>query len=143
MECRVTAAMVAAVAALPVRGPVPIQVRRAAAVVLVEGVGLVLLCAFYGGRVLLGRPENRALALSGAGMGLAAGATIVLLGRALSRGRHAAASPVLLAQLLSLPVGVGLLQGHLPLFGAAVLLPAVVVLALLVGTAGGRKAFRR
>lgn len=133
--------MVAAVAALPARGPVPVQVRRAAAVVLVEGAGLVLLCAFYAGRVLLGRPQNRALALAGAAMGLAAGMTVLLLARALSRGRRAAASPVLIAQLLSLPVGVGLAQGHLPLYAVAVLLPAVVVLALLVGTAGGRTVF--
>jgi len=129
----VTAAIVAAVAAHPARGAVPVQVRRAAAVVLVEGVGLVLLCAGYAGRVFLGRPENRVLA---------AGVAVMLLGRALSRGRRAAASPVLLTQLLSLPVGVGLLQGHLPIYAAAVLLPAVVVLVLLAGTPGGRTAFR-
>jgi len=138
----VTAAIVAAVAAHPARGAVPVQVRRAAAVVLVEGVGLVLLCAGYAGRVFLGRPENRVLALAGAAMGLAAGVAVMLLGRALSRGRRAAASPVLLTQLLSLPVGVGLLQGHLPIYAAAVLLPAVVVLVLLAGTPGGRTAFR-
>lgn len=133
--------MVAAVAASPARGPVPAPVRRAAAVVLVEGVALLLLCTAYAGRVLFGRPENRALAMSGAAMGLAAGVLVTLLARALSRGRRAAASPVLVVQLLALPVGVGLLQGHLPLYAAAVLLPSVVVLALLVGTANGRTIF--
>lgn len=133
--------MVAGVAAHPARGPVPVPVRRAAAVVLVEGAGLVVLCAVYAGRVLLGRPQNRGLALSGAAMGLAAGVTVLLLGRALLHGRRAAASPVLITQLLSLPVGVGLAQGQLPFYAAAVLLPVVVVLALLVGTPGGRTVF--
>ena len=108
---------------------------------LLEGIGLVLLSGAYAGRVILGRPQNRALALAGAGMGLAAGAVVVLLARGLFRGRRAAAAPVLVTQLLALPVGVGLLQGHLPGYAAAVLLPAVAVLALLLGTAGGRSTF--
>ncbi len=110
---------------------------------LVEGLALLLLCASYAVRVLFGRPENRALAVSGAAMGLAAGALVALLAGALFRGRRGAASPVLVVQLLALPVGIGLLQGHLPLYAAAVLLPAVVVLALLVGTAAGRAIFAR
>ncbi|MGI8698055.1 MAG: hypothetical protein ACR2J0_02765 [Mycobacteriales bacterium] len=132
-------------AAPPSRGriPVPVPVRRAAAVVLVEGLALLLLCGSYAVRVLFGRPENRALAVSGAAMGLAAGALVALLAGALFRGRRGAASPVLVVQLLALPVGIGLLQGHLPLYAAAVLLPAVVVLALLLGTASGRAIFAR
>jgi len=122
---------------------VPVPVRRAAAVVLVEGLALLLLCGSYAVRVLFGRPENRALAVSGAAMGLAAGALVALLAGALFRGRRGAASPVLVVQLLALPVGIGLLQGHLPLYAAAVLLPAVVVLALLLGTASGRAIFAR
>ncbi len=116
-------------------------VRRAAAVVLLEGLGLLLLCAGYAARVLFGRPENAGLALTGAVMGLLAGAVVVLLARALAHQRRAAASPVLVTQLLALPVGIGLWEGHLPLYGVAVLLPAVVVLALLVATAGGRTIF--
>ena len=131
----------AAVPATDERRPVPAAVRRAAAVVVVEGVGLVLLCSAYAGRVLLGRPANRAVALSGAGMGLAAGVVLLLLARALFHGRRAAASPILLTQLLAVPVGVGLLQGRLPFHAAAVLLPAGGVLLLLLGSAGGRTIF--
>lgn len=119
----------------------PRPVRRAAAVVLLEGVALVLVCAVYAGRVLVGRPENRPLALSGAAMGLLAGVALGLLAGALARGRRAAATPVLTAQLLAVPVGVGLVQGHLPLPAVAVLLPAAAVLVLLLGTPGGRTAF--
>lgn len=122
---------------------VPVPIRRAATVVLLEGGALVALCVGYGARVLTGSPQNRGLALSGAGMGLVAGSVIVLLARALARGRRASASPVLLTQLLALPVGIGLLQGHLPGYGAAVLLPAIVVLGLLFATPGGRTIFHR
>lgn len=133
--------MVAAVAATSDRGPVPAAVRRAAALVVAEGVALVVLCAAYAAEVLLGRPQNRGLALAGAAMGLVAGIVVVLLGRGLAGGRRAVAAPVLVAQLLALPVGIGLLQGHLPVYASAVLLPAAGVLALLFGTRGGRAMF--
>lgn len=133
--------MVTAVTATPDRGPVPTPLRRAAVVVLLQGVGLVLLCAAYAGHVVTGRPANRALALSGAGLGLAAGLVVVLLARSLGRGRRVAGAPVLLTELLALPIGVGLLQSSLPLYGAAVVLPAAGVLLLLFGTRGGRTIF--
>lgn len=124
-------------------GAVPVQVRWAAGVVLLEGAALIALCVAYGARVLLGKPDNRAIAVSGAAMGLVAGVVIALLARALARGRQASFSPVVLTQLLALPVGVGLLQGHLPGYGLAVLLPAILVLGLLIGTPGGRTVLRR
>jgi hypothetical protein len=44
----------------------------------------------------------------------------------------------LLTQLIAIPVGIGLVQGHRAWIAACVLAPSVVVLALLLFTPGGR-----
>jgi hypothetical protein len=116
----------------------PITLRVAAVLVGLEGVTLVGVSLVYAGFILVGEPHNRALALFGAGIGLAFGATLVAAGRGLGRRQRPAYSPTLLIELLAVPVGVGLIQGNQPLIAIAVLVPSIAVLALLIGTPGGR-----
>jgi hypothetical protein len=116
----------------------PRSVLVAAAIVIVQGVALVVLALSYAGLILAGHPHNRALALFGAALGLLAGVALLAAGRGLRSLRRAAYSPILLTQIIAIPVGVGLFQGHRPLIGVAVLVPSAVVLGVLVLTPGGR-----
>src|SRR3954464_14938466 len=110
----------------------------AATIVAVQGIALVALALSYVGLIIVGDPHNRGLALFGAGLGLAFGVGLSVASRGLRRGRRAAYSPILLAQIIGIPVGIGLVQGHRPLIAVAVLAPCVVVLALLLFTPSGR-----
>jgi hypothetical protein len=110
--------------------------RLAGPVVLAEGVALVLLCLGYGISLLVGHPHNRGLALSGAGFGLFVGIGLGYAGRDLWRSRRWPWSPAFLAQLLMLPVGIGLIQGGHSWYGVAVLAPAAIAGLLLI--AGSR-----
>jgi hypothetical protein len=66
------------------------------------------------------------------------GAGLFVASRGLRNRRRAAYSPILLAQLIALPVGIGLVQGGRPAIAAAVLTPSIVVLVILILTPGGR-----
>ncbi|MFL6241242.1 MAG: hypothetical protein ACJ735_17300 [Actinomycetes bacterium] len=110
----------------------------AAGIVAAEGVALVGLSLSYVGLILAGHPHNRGLALFGAGIGLLFGAGLIVASRALRVSRRAAYSPILLAQLIAIPVGIGLVQGGRTPVAIAVLVPSAVVLALLVFTPSGR-----
>jgi hypothetical protein len=109
-------------------------VRLVSALIVVEGAALGIVCAVYAGLLTTGHPHNRGLALFGAGLGLLAAAGLVIAGRALGRRRRPAYSPTLLAQLLAIPVGIGLIQGDKYVAAVCVLVPAVAALGLLVGT---------
>jgi hypothetical protein len=116
--------------------------RRVAAVVAVEGGLLFLAGAIFGVGVLRGQPADRTTATLGAGLALAVGAGLLTCARGLGRVRTWARSPVVVAQLLALPVGLGLVQAHR-------WLPAVVVVGLagavlgLLAVPTCRSAFRR
>jgi hypothetical protein len=74
-------------------------------------------------------------------MAVAGGAVLVLLGRALLRIRGWARSPVIVLQLLALPVGYSLaFQAGLPVYGGPILVLAVAELYLLF-TPEARAAF--
>jgi hypothetical protein len=119
----------------------PSSVRIAAAVAAVEGVALLGLGAFYAVKTALQRPDSYGRALLGAAMALAGGALLVLLARALLRVRRWARSPVVVLQLLALPVGYTLaFQAGLPGYGGPVLVLAVAELYLLF-TPEARAAF--
>lgn len=92
--------------------------------------------------VVIGHPSSRGVAAFGGVLGLSSGLLLLALSRGLARSRRAALSPVVLAELLALPIAVGLYQGDLPLYGTMVLVPAAVVLALLFGTRDGRAVSR-
>ncbi len=101
--------------------------RRAALLVAVEGVGLVLVGLVYGVAGLLGQPEDRLATVLAAVLAVATGLLLLPLARALDRQRTWARTPVVVLQLFALPVGYGLAQGE-------VWVAAAVVLGLAVAT---------
>lgn len=115
--------------------------RRAGVLVIAEGVALSAVSGIYTVSLIIGSPASRAIGLFGAALGLLAGVALVLLGRAVGRGRRAALSPVVLAQVLALPIAYTLVSDRQPLAGALIALPAATVLGLLFATPAGRAAF--
>jgi hypothetical protein len=67
----------------------------------------------------------------GAALALALGGGVVLLARALLTSRRHIQSPIVVTQLLCMPVAVGLLQGGLYGYGAPLLAVPVAILILL------------
>jgi len=106
--------------------PRPSAVGVAAALVGLEGAALALIGAAYGVAGLVADPFDRTATLLEAAMALIVGVLLLLVARGLSRTAGWARSPAVVAQLLALPVGVGLVQGR-------VWWAAVPVLALAVG----------
>ena len=72
------------------------------------------------------------------GLLLLAGVVLGLTGRALGSGSRAAYSPLLLLELICLPVAWGLSQGHLWVYAVVVGLPALGVVIGLFSPAGRR-----
>ena len=120
----------------------PRSVLRAAVFTAIESVGMFAVSGVYLWNVLRGSPQDRAIALLGAALGLGLAAVLGVLARGLARGRRPALSPVVLIQLLMLPVGWGLLQGRQYLPAALVLGLAAAVLGSLFGSAQSRENFR-
>ena len=106
-------------------------VRRGAALLLVEGVALLVVGVVDAVATAVGSPTDRALSFTVAGFALAAGIVLGLLARAIDRRRGWARSPAVVLQLLALPVGVGLAQGGVWYAAVPVLLLAVATLWLL------------
>ena len=100
-----------------------------------------MLGVVYGVVSGLGRPENRLGAELAAALLVVLGAVVVLLARATALGRTWPRTPAVVVNVIALPVGLGLLQGHLYLAGAVVLLPAVTLL-WLVATPEARERLR-
>ena len=116
-------------------------VARAGLLVALQGAALVLLGLGYGVAGVVGAPFDRTATLLQAGSVVAAGVLVLLVARGVLEVRGWARAPALVLQLLSLPVGVGLVQGR-------VWYAAVPVLGLAVGvlwsfaTLEARLAFR-
>jgi uncharacterized membrane protein (DUF2068 family) len=105
--------------------------RPAAALVGLEGAALVVIALVYGGAGLVGAPFDRTATLLEAVMALVVGLLLLLVARGLSRTTGWARSPAVVAQLLMLPVGVGLVQGRVWWAAVPVLVLAVAVLVAL------------
>jgi hypothetical protein len=120
--------------------PRPSAVRVAAALVAVEGAALALIGPAYGVAGLVGDPFDRTATLLEAAMALTAGVLLLLVARGLSRTAGWARSPAVVAQLLALPVGVGLVQGRVYWAAVPVLALAVAVLYALA-TPSAREAY--
>lgn len=105
--------------------------RRAALLVGLEGGVLVLLGVGYGVAGVVGEPFDRLATILEALLTVVLGAGLLLVARALAAARRWAMAPAVLAQLLALPVGVGLVQGEVWYAAAPVLLLAIAVLAHL------------
>ena len=101
--------------------------RRAALLLALEGLALVVVGLIDAVATAVGTPADRALSYGAAAFAVGVGVVLLLLGRAIARGRGWARSPAVVLQLLALPVGIGLVQGH-------VWAAAVPVLLLAVGT---------
>jgi hypothetical protein len=115
-------------------------VRRAAALVAVEGAGLVLVGGGYGVAAVAGDPFDRTGALLQAGFTVLVGLLVLLVARGLHRTARWSQSPAVLLQLLALPAGVGFAQSGVWYAAAPVLLLAAAVLYLLA-TPQARVAF--
>jgi len=105
-------------------------VRRIAQLLAVEGAALVVLGVVYAVVSATGRPENRLGAELAAAFLVVLGTVVVLLARATAAGRTWPRTPAVVVNVIALPVGLGLLQGHLYLPAVVVLLPAVTLLWL-------------
>ena len=116
-------------------------VARAALLVGVEGLALVVIGLWYGAAGVVGDPFDRTATLLEAGITVVAGVLVLLVARGLAQVRGWARAPAVVVQLLALPVGYGLVQGQVWVAAVPVLLLAVGVLYSL-GTADARDAFR-
>jgi hypothetical protein len=114
--------------------------RRGSWLVQAQGVALSLLCLSFGIYALTGTKQHHGLAQTELefGLGLVAGLVWTWLGRSLAAGSRGAYSPLLLLELICLPVSWGLAQGHLWVYSAVVGITALVVLAVLFSPAGRR-----
>ena len=110
----------------------PVAVRRAAALLAVEGAALTVIGVVDGVATVVGEPDDRVASLGVAVFALAGGLLLLVLGRALARGRGWPRSPAVVLQLLAFPVGIGFAQGGVWVPAVVVLLLAAVTLVHLV-----------
>jgi hypothetical protein len=110
----------------------PAQVRTASIVILVESLALVLAAGILVTKTFDGHPDSVGRALLGAALALAGAAALAVGARGLTRLRPAARTPVVVLQLLALPVGYSLaFQAGRVGYGGPILVAALAVLYLL------------
>ena len=119
--------------ATPATPPTP--VRRAAALVAVEGVALGVIGAVYAAAGVLGQPTERLGAVLEGVFALVVAALLLVVARGLGAGRGWAWAPTITTQLFLLVVGGYLVLGGVWLAGGPVLLLAVGVLSQLLSPA--------
>ena len=113
---------------------------RTSWLVQAQGLALALLCIGFAVYALGPHRLHHNLAQTELewAIGLGAGGVLIVAGRGLGRGARASYSPLLLLELICLPVGWGLSQGHRWGYAAVVAVPALVVLGVLFSPAGRR-----
>ncbi len=113
---------------------------RVSWLVQAQGAALSLLCLGFGVYAFGGHHQHHGLAQTELefGLGLFAGVVWFWLGRSLAAGSRGAYAPLLLLELICLPVAWGLGQGGRWGYAALVGIPALVVLAALFSPAGRR-----
>jgi hypothetical protein len=116
--------------------PTITAVRRGALLIAVEGVALLVVGIVFTVATATGSPDNRGLSFGVAGFALAGGIALLLLARAIDRRQGWARSPVVVLQLLAVPVGIGFLQGGHWGIGVPILLLAVAALWHVVRASG-------
>ena len=123
--------------------PVPGPVRAIALLVAAEAAALLLLATAEALSTVLGDSSSVRGALVTAAFAALGGVLLAVLARAVLRVRKAARSPVVVVQLIMLPIGWNLIHpSGRPEFGVPVLAVAVAVLALLA-TPAARTALER
>ena len=127
----------------------PSALRAAAVLVAAQAVGLGVLVVFYVVELVVSTASNVAAALTSIGLFALAAAGVALCSRGLARHRRWARSPVLVLELVAMPVAVGLVQGGLWYVGVPLFLWALAVVVLMYapgsnaalhGDAGGDEA---
>lgn len=101
------------------------------ALLAVEGIALVAAGVWLGARSLGNDVSNRAGGVTGAVVAIAVGLAVLYLARAILARKRWARSPVIVLQILFLPVGWGLLQSGRPEYGVPVIVAPVVTLVAL------------
>lgn len=127
-------------AAVPAGDGTPGPLRWAALILVLEGLALVAIAGLLLAKWLGGAPTAVASPLAEVLMPLVGAAVLLLLARPIRRARLWARTPTALLQVFALPVAWGLAQSGLWLVCAAVAVPALAVLYLLV-TPAARLAF--
>lgn len=113
-------------------GGTPAQVRVAAAVIWLESLALLGAAGVLVTKTFDGHPDSVGRALLGAAMALGGAAALAFGARGLSRLRSAARTPMVVLQLLALPVGYSLaFQAGRVGYGGPILVAASIVLYLL------------
>jgi hypothetical protein len=116
----------------PRQTSVPGPLRAAVVLVLLESLALVGAAAVLVVKTIGGKPDDIWRALLGAALTLAAAVALAFAARAVLRLRPAARSPIVVLQLLALPVSYSLwFQAGRADYGAPIMLAAVAVLFLL------------
>lgn len=110
---------------------VPKPVLVAGVILVLEAAGLVGLAVFLVVDTLTGDPGNTGRALLSAAFALLGAAVLALGGRGLLRLRPAARTPVVILQLLAVPIAISLVQSDQKAFGAPILIAAVAVVYLV------------
>jgi len=126
------------------RPPVPTEVRGAAAIVALEGLAVLALgpILLVGG-ILMSRPDSLGRAWAEVVVAISAGTLILFLARTLSKVAGWSRAPVIVIQILAVPVGYSLaFPSEQPLYGIPVLAAAGGVLYLLA-TPAAQLAFRQ
>jgi hypothetical protein len=111
--------------------PAPRALRATVLLVALQGLGLVAIAGFYAVETLLGRSADVVGATVALGLALVGGVALLLVARGLRAGRRWTRSPALVAQLLAVPVALGLVQGGRWYVGLPVAVWAVAVIVLL------------
>lgn len=119
------------------------EIRLAVILVLAQSAGLLTGAVFVGVQTALGRADAVGRALSDAGFALGGAAILASLALGVMRLAAAARTPLVVLELLALPVGYSLaFPSGRPGLGAPVLLTALAVLYLLF-TPGARAQLQR
>jgi hypothetical protein len=112
---------------------VPATLRIGAGILAVEAAGLAALGVIDLVKVVTGTPQSVAFAVVGALLALGTGAALLTLARAVRRVRAWAYTPVLVLQVLSLPVGYSLaVQAGLWYYGGPILVLGLTEIGLLL-----------
>ena len=116
----------------PAQQPVPGPLRAAVVVVGLQAVALLALAVLLAVKTVVDTPDSVGRALLGALLAACGAAVFGLGARGLARLRPVARTPVVVLELLCLPVGYSLgFQAGLPQYGGPILVLALVVLYLL------------
>lgn len=120
-----------------------LELRAAVLVLCAQAIGLIVVAGVVLEKTIFGHPDSYPAALLGAALALGGAALLVAAARGILRGSSVARSPVIVMELLSLPVGYSLaFQAGLVGYGGPILLSAVAVLYLLF-TPAAREALDR